>query len=225
MIPKFPEIDYPFNDEQIKVITEAVFISQQPKSPCDTLFIFGGTHPGLWETAGRLYHHNMSKCIICTGGLKPNRVVHPSWKDGNTSESHVIRRELVNIGVPFDRIIIEDKSKNSLENVNNSLPLIMKIGASSIILICKSYAAGRQYRTMARHASSFVIFLETFDTTIDENGVINATTWFHKKHWQSLILGEYFRILKYGQKGDIINDLIPVKGLDSYYLRYGINLI
>ncbi len=51
-------------------ITDIVFgpLQERAPSPCDVLVIFGGSHPGPWETAARACHGGLANAIVAAGG-------------------------------------------------------------------------------------------------------------------------------------------------------------
>jgi uncharacterized SAM-binding protein YcdF (DUF218 family) len=94
----------------IREITEIVFgFTSPPIQPCDIIFVFGGSHPGLWQTTAQAYHQGLGKAIIVTGGHKPGVQPHHTWMEGDMPEAHVLRRELIKLSIPEEVIICEDK--------------------------------------------------------------------------------------------------------------------
>lgn len=216
MIPKYPEVP-PLTSEQIDKITEIVFLPQKELQPCDIIFIFGGSHPGLWETAARAYQENLGQIVIVTGGYKPGAKRHACWEYGDRPESHVIAEKLQTLGVPADAMILEDRSTNTLENVLFAQEVYDFSKVRRILMICKSFASGRQCRTLQKHLPSHITCLPyAFDTRSGDGPLITATTWMNDPQTRSLIFGEYLRIIAYGKKGDIEPLREPIQGLEDY---------
>jgi uncharacterized SAM-binding protein YcdF (DUF218 family) len=71
--------------------------------------------------------------IIVTGG---------NPKNGNT-EAGEMRKMLLFMGFPDDRIIVEDKANSTVQNARFSVPLAKKAGTSGIILVTSSTHQGR----------------------------------------------------------------------------------
>ncbi len=150
-IPKFPKVPQ-LNSDKISQITKDIFIneSMSPKIS-DVIFVFGGSHPGLWEKSYEAYNKGLGKKIITTGGKKPNVKRHPSWNYDDMAEAEVIANNLIELGVPERDILIEDKSIHSLENILFGMKKINLQNIKRILFVCKSYASGRQYRTMRKN--------------------------------------------------------------------------
>jgi uncharacterized SAM-binding protein YcdF (DUF218 family) len=71
--------------------------------------------------------------IIVTGG---------NPKNGNT-EAGQMRKMLMLLGVPDNRIIVEDKANSTVQNARFSVPLAKKADTSGIILVTSSTHQGR----------------------------------------------------------------------------------
>lgn len=201
----------------IQEMTAIVFdYPAPPVRPCDAIFVFGGSHPGLWQTAARAYHAGLGKTIIATGGHKPGVIHHPAWADGTTPEAHVIRRELIRLGVPGERIVLEDRSTNSLENVLFAKEVYDFSQVQRILVVCKSYGVGRQCRTLRRHIPKTVMLIPyPFDTEL--GGVwppITRETWMDHAEGRAYVLTQVTKIHTYGGLGH----LEPVEGLSPALL-------
>ncbi|WP_028775930.1 YdcF family protein [Shimazuella kribbensis] len=208
MIPKCPDVPR-LTPDQIKALTEVVFLKTdqlgKEHETCDLLFVFGGTHPGSWETTFQLYQNGLASHILLTGGIKPGAILHPTWKDKNRRESHVMKEKLLDLGVPEKAITLEDRSTDSLENILFAKDVYDFSKVNKLAFICKSYAAGRQLRTLQKQLPSSISFLSyPFDTSIWENQVISRSNWMNEQDSRSYVYGEYLRILHYGTKGDIV---------------------
>jgi uncharacterized SAM-binding protein YcdF (DUF218 family) len=187
-------------------ITNIVFGELPPDpQPCDVIFIFGGSHPELWETAAKAYFNGLGREIIATGGFKPGARRHPAWRDGDTSEAQVMRRELVRLGVPAEIIFLEDRSTNSLENVLFAKEVYDFSKVKSILVVTKSYAIGRQVRTLRHHIDPAILTIPyPFEAHIAGSGpLITRTNWVETEESIHYVLMQLMKIWKYGAAGDI----------------------
>lgn len=197
----------------IDEITEIVFGPETSPGPCDIIFVFGGSHPGLWEKAAEAYFAGLGKDILVTGGYRPTAQRHTSWKYGKTPEAQVIRQKLIELGVPQEIISFEDRSTNTLENVLFALQEYDFSRVSSILAVCKCYAVGRQCRTLQQHIAPDVIVIPyAFDTTIGSTNVfVTRKTWMNNKLSSDFIILQLAKIIHYGRLGH----LSPVENLSS----------
>lgn len=206
-IPKYPEVP-PLIEKQIQQLTRIVFLEEELNSfpqKADLIFVFGGSHPGCWQTAYQAYQAGLADKILLTGGVKPFVIRHPTWTYGNTAEAQVMKMKLQELGVPEKLIIVEDQSTNTLENVLFAKGIFNFQTISNIVFISKSFGAGRGYRTLKKHLPSNIQLTPyPFPTTLRSNQMVTRHNWMHDPESRSFVYGEYLRMLEYGEKGDII---------------------
>jgi len=210
--------------ELIHEITAIVFeIPSRSIQSCDIIFVFGGSHPGLWQTAAEAYHKGFSKVIIVTGGHKPGVQPHFTWADGSTPESHVIKRELVKLLVPEDCIFCEDKSTNTLENVAFAKEVYDFSSVNSILVVCKNYGVGRQCRTLRQQMGKAIkVIPYPFDTEAGSNGLfITRDTWMNYEKSKTLVFTQVMKIYQYGKLGHLEPLEYMSPALEEMVKRYG----
>ncbi|MCG7378732.1 YdcF family protein [Paenibacillus sp. ACRSA] len=188
--------------DQINRISEAVFMhSVDEDIPCDVIFVFGGTHAGHWTRTISAYRKGLGKQIVVTG--RCSWVSLQQERENQVPESYVIRRHLIEAGIPSDVIYVESKSVNTLENVLFAKEVFDFSNTRSILMVCKSHAAGRQYRTLKKHLHPDIDYMPALFDTMYENVEINRQNWAETEIGRSRVYGEYLRICKYGDRGDI----------------------
>ena len=190
----------------IQEMTAIVFdYPSPPVEPCDVIFVFGGSHPGLWQTAAKAYHAGLGRTVIATGGHKPGVKYHATWADGTTPEARVIKRELIRLGIPEDRIVCEDGSTNSLENVLFAKEVYDFSAVNSILIVCKNYGVGRQCRTLRQQIGESVILIPyPFDTEIGGYGpFITRHTWVNYEEGRAFVFTQVSKIVRYGKLGHL----------------------
>ena len=105
------------------------------KTPCDVAIVLGaaansqGVSPvyaerinhGIW-----LYNHDFVDHIIMTGGVTPGN---------NFSEASKAKEYALSKGVPDDAIILEEESKITQENLENSKEIMARLGLKTCIVV------------------------------------------------------------------------------------------
>ena len=197
----------------IAEITQIIFGEPQSIQPCDLIFIFGGSHPGLWENGAQAYNQGLGQDIVVTGGYKPTALRHSSWQDGQKAEAEVIQRELIKLGVPEESIFIETKSTNTYENVRYALEVYNFEPVSSILAICKSYGVGCQTRTLQAQVDANVKIIPfPFDTQLGGDGpFITRSNWSNFPNGQAYMFANVLKMPQYGQAGH----LVPLENMSS----------
>ncbi|RKN80423.1 YdcF family protein [Paenibacillus ginsengarvi] len=118
-------------------------------TPADTIIVLGAAvwngkpSPALRERidmAVEAWNDQLAPAIIATGGI---------GLPGEPSEASVIKKTLIERGVPENRIIIEDKSRSTYENLHNSLEFMQQHEMKSAVLVTHGYHALRA-RMMAK---------------------------------------------------------------------------
>ncbi|MDF2958516.1 MAG: hypothetical protein K0S39_251 [Paenibacillus sp.] len=201
-IPKDPAVP-DLTAIQIARLTEIVFLD--PKVvPCDAIFVFGGTHPGHWEATIEAYREGLGQKIIVTGGVSPTGVKHEAWQDEQMPEARVIVNHLIEAGIPKGSIVYENRSRNTLENVLFAKEVFDFNSIASLLFVCKSHGAGRQYRTLAKYLPLEIRYIPYGFDAVYEGEAINRHNWMHSSKGRSRVYGEYVRICYYGDRGDIL---------------------
>jgi len=219
MSPKNPnEIPYyveppSLSPATIDEITLITFGEPIEPEPCDIIFVFGGSHPGLWEVAAEAYFKELGEDIIVTGGHKPGAFRHFPWMDGKTPESGVIRQKLIQLGVPEAHIFIETKSTNTYENVRFALEVYNFSTVTRILAVCKSYAIGRQIRTLKAHLPSEISVIPyPFDSYLGADGpFITRHNWMEYPEGRAYMFANLLKIHQYG----LLGHLLPVENLSK----------
>jgi uncharacterized SAM-binding protein YcdF (DUF218 family) len=202
------EIEMPLlNPAQIDYITELAFGPIKKTKPCDAIFVFAGTHPGHWEKAIEAYKMNLAPRIIVTGGRSLTGQSHPDWKGRavpTETEASIIISYLIKAGIDKEVIIFEDQSSNSLENVLYAKEMIDFSKITSLLVVCKSHAAGRQIRTLQKHFPETMSYISFSFDTIYKNTTVNRHNWMNTDLGRKRVWGEYQRIIHYGRLGHLV---------------------
>jgi uncharacterized SAM-binding protein YcdF (DUF218 family) len=213
-IPRFPETP-PLSDAQVAALTRIVFLdpSGEP-AVCDLAFLFGGTHPGLWRAAAEVYQRGLAPLLLVTGGVE----ARGHQGGAPISEARFLADKLIAAGIPETSLILEERSTNTRENAVFATEVFDFETIESMLLVCKSYAAGRQYRTLRRHLPAGVRILPyPFDTTATarEGPLITREDWSESAEGRARVFGEYLRIVAYGARGEIEPLAEPVAELEG----------
>ncbi len=219
LIPKEPPVPK-LTERQIEQLTEVVFLPTAVLKPCEVIFVFGGTHPGHWDKALEAYRMGLGPCIIVTGGVSPTGIKHPDWMDPEQPEAEVIRMKLLQGGVDPDHIVVENRSRNTLENVLMAQQVFDFSYVKHLLFVGKSIGAGREYRTLVRQIPHVVCYIPFgFDAEYDGH-LITRSDWNKTRAGRQRVLGEYLRIVHYGRLGHIQPLEPEIEGLKEYVERH-----
>jgi len=192
--------EFDFRDlapSEVEAITRAVFVRSDPR-PSELMLIFGATRSsGNWHTAAKLIQSGMADRVLVSGGGRYD-------ESSTVTEAWGIRSALIDLSVPPSDIMVEERSRNTLENVIFSRELLQAIGMfpASVVLYCKSHHAGRASRTLAKHMPGVTFSCATYDASYGDVSV-SAGDWHERVIATRRVLAEYERILRYSARGDI----------------------
>ncbi len=197
-IPREVPLPPDMSGEELAAIERAVFY-EAPAKPSDVFLIFGYTRKDGWDVAVDMAKRGLGRIIVPTGYMASEplgETVPQSW---------VIRDALLAAGIEADRIVVEDRSRNTAQNVAFAKEELLRRGIipASIVFTSKSHHSGRCYRTIRTHFGDIPITCGTEDAVYD--GVtVNRETWQKDPHAQGRVYAEYLRICAYTQSRDLL---------------------
>jgi len=190
-IPREGEVPA-LDERQIAEITRIVFVPSAPE-PADVLFVFG-TAQADWDGLAGLVRDEFAPRVVLSGQI--GKLFYETGKP----IAHVMRDELVAREVPTERIDIQDRSTNTLEDVSFSLPLLQ--GAGRILWAAKAHHSGRCARTLRRFFPSIPLPAFIF-AGLYGGAPVTAENWWTTEVGRARVWGEYVRIRTYSERGDI----------------------
>ncbi len=177
---------------------------RQDLHPVDAIFVLCSLDTRVAERAAELYAQGYAPWVIVSGGfgvLTKDRFTKP--------EAEVFADILTANGVPEDKIIIENQSTNTGENIRFTNELLHKLGHvfASFILVQKPYMERRTYATFKKQwpdsetqisvTSPEISYDEYFTDDMPKDLVIN------------IMVGDLQRIKEYPKLGYQIEQDIP----------------
>lgn len=118
--------------------------SEPASGPAGIVLAMGSQDPRVADTAARAFHEAKADYLICSGGFGKDTAGFLK-----EPESVLYARRCRELGVPEDRILIEDRSTNSGENFRFSRELLAerKLYPRTGVVACKPYMAKRAWAT------------------------------------------------------------------------------
>jgi len=113
-----------------KIWRHLLVIDSQPEK-ADAIVLLGGESQARPVEAARLFKAGVAPLVLIIG-------------TGDTSTN---RRALIKEGVPPDRIMVETKSRSTLQNADFAKPLLEKAGVRQAVLVTSSFHARRALTT------------------------------------------------------------------------------
>jgi uncharacterized SAM-binding protein YcdF (DUF218 family) len=177
----------------------------------DCILALGSHDVRVAERAAQLYLEGWAPLLVFSGGW--GNLTKGIWKE---SEAEKFAKIVVKMGVPKEKILVENRSKNTGENIQFSYQLLKSKGVlpKNMILVQKPYMERRTYATFMKQwpdkrtkiivTSPQIPFEQYPNEQISMEEVIN------------IMVGDLQRIKIYPQKGFQIFQKIPKDVLRAY---------
>jgi uncharacterized SAM-binding protein YcdF (DUF218 family) len=157
-------------------------------------FVFGTRFLQPAHVAADLFRRGVANYVVLTGGA--NRVT-------GMNEAMAHRDVLAEEEIPRDRIILENRSTNTLENVLFALPVIAaRVDPECIkmvVAVTKWYHSRRAIMTLKRHWPRGIRY---FCASYEPNDVTRQNWYLHRKSLKT-VLKEWQSIPAYLEQGHI----------------------
>lgn len=165
------------------------------------------------ERGAHLWLDGWAPLLVFSGGL--GAITRRFWSD---PEADRFARIAVDMGVPQDRILIENRSTNTGENVRFSRDLLASQGLdpSSFILVQKPYMERRTYATFNKVWPGKSVRVTSPQLSMDDYLARYSNGDLSEDDVISIMVGDLQRIREYPSKGFQIHQDIPDAVWDAY---------
>lgn len=198
-LPKRPDLPANFM-ELVDDITKLCFVPSKNET-VDVVFVFGN-----WSQKSQkplhieqLYRNNISKYFVLTGG-KPT---HDYSHLGSTAVADDVYAGLAEDIIENSIIHIQNRSINSVEDIELSMPFMANINKSTIGCVACNWAMGRQMMYLKKFFPTSDIYPLPYDTRLEDGSFLTASNWHHNTDGQKRLWGEIIRMKLYGERGDM----------------------
>lgn len=195
-------------DSYARVVWEYMAMSE-PLRPADAIFVMCSNDTRVADYAAELYGRGLAPYIIFSGGI--GRMTEGVF---HRPEARVFADVAIRHGVPEDRILIEDASTNSGENVLFTKEMLRKSGFDfhTLLLAQKPYMMRRAFATVRKRWPE----VELIPTTPDISFDAYPTPDIDKEFLIHALVGDMQRIKEYPALGFQIPLEIPQEVWRAY---------
>lgn len=179
----------------------------------DVILGFGSHDLHVAKRCAQLFLDGYGNMIIFTGGY--GRITENLW---NMAEAEKFAQIAIKMGVPKNKIIIEDKASNTGENINNTKKILKNINLSpsSFIVVDKPYRERRTFATLKKQWPEINFVITSPKFTYEEYCDFYSNGEISKDEFISIMVGDTQRIYLYGKNGFQIEQEIPSKVWEAY---------
>ena len=196
-------------DSRIRELAEKLWNYHKlnhPLAPADVILVLCSHDTAVGERGAQLWLDGWAPLLIFSGGL--GAITRHLWSE---PEADQFARIAVAMGVPPERILIENRSTNTGENVLFTRRLLdeQQLSPQRFILVQKPYMERRSYATFKQRWPEKDVVVTSPQVSFDEyvNGYSNKA--LSSDDVVAIMVGDLQRIRVYAEKGYQIAQDIP----------------
>lgn len=200
-------------DAQAKIIWNYLRMRQSIKK-ADAIFVLCSIDDRVAEFGAQLFLAGYGKWLIFSGGTAHQDDLLKTDYAG--SEAEHFASIAIKLGVPKNKILIEDQAKNTGQNVKfvNVLLKEKNLHCKSFILVQKPYMERRTFATFKKQWPVPTTKIFVTSPPIQYENYFNVDNT--KKQVINIMVGDLQRVLEYPRLGFQIKQPVPAKVLRAY---------
>src|SRR5687768_11610656 len=178
-------------------------------SKADCILALGSHDLRVADRAAELYLEGFAPLLVMSGGL--GNLTQDMWTEPEADQFAAIA---VKKGVPAEKILIENRSTNTGENILFTQQLLKKHGLDphSFIVVQKPYMERRSYATFKKHWPDKKLLVTSPQISFDEYPIPDIPL----ERVINIMVGDLQRIIEYPRKGFQIKQEVPEHVLSAY---------
>ncbi len=186
-------------DKCAKIIWDYMLMHQKLEK-ADVIFVLGSNDIDVADRAAEIYKEGYAPVVVCSGANgRGSKFTEP--------EAKVFSERMISSGVPREKIILEQTSMNTGENVVYTKKLLEEMGivVNKVIAVQKPYMERRTYATIKKQWPE-IDCIVTSQQVSYENYCNQPEA---KDKFLHSIVGDLVRIKEYSKLGYQIEQEIP----------------
>ena len=193
--------------ENVQILWDFMQMNQEPEI-ADVIVGFGCYDEDIPKRCAELFHRGLAPYVCFSGGLGRN--TSAIW---TKSEAERFAAIAISEGVPENRIILENKSTNSAENLLFTPKILAQNGirAEKIIAVHKPYMEKRLWAAMQVYWPGVKAVYTSPDVTVEEHIAHAEAVGISRKRVIETLVGDVQRMELYAKKGYQVPVEIPAE--------------
>lgn len=175
----------------------------------DCIIALGSHDTRVAEHAAELFLRGLAPLLVCSGGF--GRLTAKDW---TKPEAEIFADIAIKKGVPKEKILVENKSTNTGENIDFSFELLKTKGLTpqKVILVHKPYMERRAYAAFKKRYPRIDVLMASPEISFEDYpGEILS-----KEEMINIMVGDTQRIKLYPAKGFTISQEMPEEVWAAY---------
>jgi uncharacterized SAM-binding protein YcdF (DUF218 family) len=203
-------------DQRILSLAQAIWdyhkLNQQLEK-ADAILVLCSHDERVAERGAELFKEGWAPSLIFSGGA--GSITRQLWSE---PEAERFARIAINQGVPAEKILIENQSSNTGENIRFTKQLLEERGLvlQKFIVVQKPYMERRSYATLRKMWPDKEVIVTSPQTTFEEYLRTYSNSALSSTDVISIMVGDLQRIRVYPARGFQIEQHVPDEILDAY---------
>jgi len=203
-------------DKHIHTLAEKLWHYHQMNhqlEPADAILVLCSHDKKVAERGAQLFLEGWAPLLIFSGGL--GAITKSIWSEPEADQFAEIA---VRLGVPREKILIENQSTNTSENILFTRRLLAQkqIDLRRFILVQKPYMERRSFATFRKHWPEKAVLVTSPQVSFDEYLADYSNRELSSDDVISIMVGDLQRIRLYADKGFQIPQEIPDEIWSAY---------
>jgi uncharacterized SAM-binding protein YcdF (DUF218 family) len=184
-----------------------------PLERADAILVLCSHDERVVERAVELYSEGWAPLVIFSGGL--GAITRKFWTD---PEAERFARLAIAAGVPKDKVIIENRSSNTGENILYTKQLVADMGLElkKFIVVQKPYMERRSFATFRKWWPEKQVIVTSPQIGFDDYLANYANSALSPNEVVSIMVGDLQRIRVYPARGYQIEQDVPSEVIAAY---------
>ena len=185
----------------------------QPLEKADAILALGSHDDRVVERVVELFKGQWAPLVIFSGGL--GAITKQLWTE---PEANRFARLAIAAGVPKEKVIIENRSSNTGENILYTKQLLadMRLELQEFIVVQKPYMERRSFATFRKCWPEKRVIVTSPQISFDDYLANYANSALSAKQVVSIMVGDLQRIRVYPARGFQIEQDVPSEVIAAY---------
>ena len=204
-----------------EIIFEYLKLNQNLEGQADLILVFCSSDLRVADFASNLYKMELGPKVMFSGG--PSNYKNPLLaKSKFKTEAELFANRAIRLGVPENKILVENKSTDLGENISFSHELIakLKLKAEKIIVVQKPYMGRRTFAALKKQWPDQSVKFTIMTENINYQNYIKDMSKPELNYFLNVMVGDFRRIIDYAKPefNYQIPQTIPNEVNDAYLI-------
>ncbi len=168
--------------------TGAMLIAEDPRVPCDAIYVLGGSPLERGALGGELLMEGLAPVVYCTGSTTPTTLLTLGLTH---SEAQLSRIAAMDTGADSTRVIAVNEGTSTFEEAELIIAQAERLGYNDIGIISTEFHSRRVGRVFRKRAKGTGIVIHVFAASSQR---YNSKRWWASEEGLLMVNNEYVKL-------------------------------